>query len=256
MTAPTKRSATTTATIPEGPGPIRLQKFLATAGVAARREAERMILAGRIEVNGRVVRELGTRVHPERDAVRVDGRRVRGGEARVYFLLNKPKGYITSASDPRGRPTVLDLLPAVRERIFPVGRLDWSSEGLLILTNDGDLAQRLTHPAAHVPKVYRVKVKGIVPAAALEGVRRGLFLDGRRSLPARVTRISSQSNTWLEITLYEGRRNQIRRTFDRLGHRVLKLRRIAIGPIADRVLRPGEFRRLETAEIRRLKEGR
>lgn len=253
MTAPTKRSARTTATTPDGLEAVRLQKFLAGAGVAARREAERMILAGRVEVNGQVVRELGTRVDPRRDTVRVDGRRIKGGETRVYFLLNKPKGYITAASDPRGRPTVLDLLPAVRERIFPVGRLDWNSEGLLILTNDGDLAHRLTHPAAHVPKIYRVKVKGLVPSSALEAVRRGLFLDGRRSLPARVTRVSSQSNTWLEITLFEGRRNQIRRTFDRLGHPVLKLRRIAIGPVADRLLKPGQLRRLEPHEVRSLK---
>ena len=256
MTAPMKPSARTTATIPDGSQAIRLQKYLAGAGIAARREAERMILAGRVELNGRVVHELGTRVDPDRDTVRVDGRRVRGSEARVYFLLNKPKGYLTTASDPEGRPTVLDLLPRVRERVFPVGRLDWNSEGLLILTNDGELAHRLTHPAAHVPKVYRVKVKGLVPAAALEAVRRGLFLDGRRSLPARVTRISSQANTWLEITLYEGRRNQIRRIFQKLGHPVLKLRRIAIGPITDRLLRPGELRRLEPDEIRRLKEGR
>jgi 23S rRNA pseudouridine2605 synthase len=256
MTAPTRRSATTTATTPEGARPIRLQKFLAGAGIAARREAERMILAGRVELNGRVVRELGTRIDPARDSVRVDGRRVRGGERPVYLLLNKPRGYITSASDPQGRPTILDLLPRLHERVFPVGRLDWNSEGLLILTNDGDLAHRLSHPAWHVPKVYRVKVKGIVPSSALEAVRRGLFLDGRRSLPARVTRISSQSNTWLEVTLYEGRRNQIRRMFERLGHPVLKLRRIAIGPIADRLLRPGEVRPLDPGEIRRLKEGR
>jgi len=225
---------------------------LADAGIASRREGERLIQAGRVEVNGRVVTALGVRVEPERDQVRVDGRRVRSVERRAYYLLNKPKGTITSASDPEGRPTVVELLQGVRERVFPVGRLDWSSEGLLILTNDGDLAYRLTHPANHVAKVYRVKVKGIVAASALESVRRGLFLDGRRSLPARVRRISSQSNSWLEVTLYEGRKNQIRRIFERLGHPVLKLRRIAIGPITDRALKPGQFRSLTPDEVVRL----
>lgn len=233
---------------------VRLQKYLADSGVASRREGERLIQAGRVEVNGRVVTALGTRVDPERDVVRMDGRRVQGGGRRVYYLLHKPKGFITSASDPEGRPTVLELLQGVRERIFPVGRLDWNSEGLLILTNDGDLTFRLTHPVNHVPKVYRIKVKGAVTGADLEVLRRGVFLEGRRTLPARVERVSGQANTWLEVTLYEGRRNQLRRMFDRLGHRVQKLKRIAIGPIRDRALKPGEWRRLTPEEIRRLRE--
>ena len=252
----TRASARTTGTTPEeGPG-VRLQKFMASAGVASRREAERLIQAGRVEVNSRVVTTLGTRIDPWRDRVRVDGRAVQESGRRVYYLLHKPRGFITTASDPEGRPTVLDLLQGVRERIFPVGRLDWNSEGLLLLTNDGDLAYRLTHPANHVPKTYRVKVKGLVGPASLEAIRRGLFLDGRRSLPAEVRRISSQSNSWLEVTLYEGQKNQIRRTFERLGHPVLKLRRIAIGPLTDRTLRPGEFRGLTEEEVRRLKERR
>ena len=233
---------------------IRLQKFLADAGVASRREGERLILGSRVEVNGQIVTTLGTRVHPGRDTVRVDGRRIQGGGRRVYYLLHKPKGSITSAADPAGRPTVIDLLQGVRERIFPVGRLDWNSEGLLILTNDGDLAFRLTHPANHVPKVYRVKVKGAVSAQDLETLRRGLFIDGRRTLPARVERVSGQAHTWLEVTLHEGRKNQIRRMFDRLGHGVLKLKRIAIGPIRDRALKPGEWRRLTPEEVRLLRE--
>src|SRR5207245_3432950 len=136
---------------------------------------------------------------------------------------------------------------------FPVGRLDWNSEGLLILTNDGALAHHLTHPANHVPKVYRVKVRGMVPASALQSIRRGLLIDGRKSLPAQVSRVSSQSNTWLEVVLHEGKKNQIRRMFERLGHPVLKLRRIAIGPISDRLLKPGQFRRLTEAEMSRLR---
>ena len=249
-------SAKTTATTPEEPRGVRLQKVLAAAGVASRREAERMILAGRIEVNGRIVTELGTRVDASRDQVCLDGAAVGVKEKPVYFLLHKPKGCLSTVRDPAGRPTVVDLLRGVRERIFPVGRLDWESEGLIILTNDGDLALRLTHPSNHVPKVYRVKVKGLVGRQTLEQVRHGLYLDGRRTLPAPVTRISSQQNTWLEVTLFEGRRNQIRRVFERLGHPVLKLKRTAIGPLADRDLRVGQFRRLTPAEVARLLEER
>jgi pseudouridine synthase len=244
----------TTETIPDSASGPRLQKFLADAGVASRREGERLIQAGRVEVNGRTTTTLGVRVDPERDQVRVDGRPVRPVGRKVYYLLNKPKGVITSASDPEGRPTVVELLQGVRERIFPVGRLDWGSEGLLILTNDGDLAYRLTRPANHVAKVYRVKVKGAVDESVLKSLRRGMVLDGRRTLPSRVERISGQTNSWLEVTLYEGRRNQIRRMFDRLGHRVQKLKRIAIGPLRDRALKPGEWRRLTTDEIRCLQE--
>ncbi len=234
-------------------GPLRLQKFLASCGVASRREAERFIQAGRVAVNGRIVNSPGLVVDPGRDAIRLDGHRVRTESRRVYYLLHKPRGYITTSSDPRGRRTVLDLVPRVRERVFPVGRLDWNSEGLLILTNDGDLAHRLTHPSNHIPKIYRVKVKGDVGPAILEGVRRGIVLDGRRTRPARVRRLTSRTNCWLEITLLEGRRNQIRRMFRRLGHPVLKLRRVAIGPIADRSLMPGRFRELTPEEVRRLR---
>ena len=250
----TRASATTTATTPDGGLPIRLQKLLAAAGIASRREAERLIQAGRVEVNGRVVTALGSKVDPVRDAVRVDGEPLGRPERLVYYLLHKPKGCVSTVRDPQGRPTVLDLLRGVRERVFPVGRLDWDSEGLMILTNDGDLALRITHPRNHVPKVYRVKVKGLVPHAALAAVRRGLYLDGRRTLPAAVARVSSQHNSWVEVVLFEGRRNQIRRVFERLGHRVLKLRRTAIGPIGDRDLRPGEFRHLTPGEVARIKE--
>jgi 23S rRNA pseudouridine2605 synthase len=248
----TRTSTRTTATTPDLHAGVRLQKFLSAAGIASRRESERLIQGGRVEVNGCIVTVLGTRVHPESDAVRVDGHRVRAAGRRVAYLLHKPRGFITTASDPEGRPTVLDLLQGVRERVFPVGRLDWNSEGLLILTNDGDLAFRLTHPANHVPKVYRVKVKGRVSGEHLEAIRRGLELAGRMTLPAQVTRVSTQDHTWLEVTLHEGRKNQIRLMFERVGHPVLKLRRIAIGTIADRRLKPGEFRRLTEEEIRRL----
>jgi pseudouridine synthase len=252
----TTASARTTATIPEPPRGVRLQKVLAAAGIASRREAERLIQGGRVMVNGTVVTALGTRIDPGADAIKVDGHLVGVAERPVYLLLNKPRGCLSTVRDPQGRPTVIDMVRGVGERVYPVGRLDWDSEGLILLTNDGDLALRLTHPSNHVAKVYRVKVKGLVPRQALERLRHGLYLDGRRTLPAPVTRISSQQNTWLEVVLYEGRRNQIRRVFDRLGHPVLKLRRTAIGPIADRNLRPGDYRRLTPAEVARLKECR
>jgi 23S rRNA pseudouridine2605 synthase len=253
MRPKTTPSAKKTATTPEDREGVRLQKFMAAAGVASRRESERLIQAGRVSVNGRVVTVLGTKVDPATDRVSLDGAAVGRLERRVYFLLHKPRGCLSTVSDPAGRPTVLDCLRGVKERVFPVGRLDWDSEGLIILTNDGDLALKLTHPRNHVPRVYRVKVKGLVGRQALEAVRRGLFLDGRRTLPAPVARVSSQTNSWLEVVLYEGRRNQLRRVFERLGHPVLKLRRTAIGPISDRELLPGEFRPLTPAEIARLK---
>lgn len=250
--ATTKTREKPHATTPD-PRP-RLHKFLAQAGVASRREAERLIQGGSVEVNGRVVTTLGERLDPERDTVRVGGRRVAAPGRRVAYLLFKPRGTITTASDPQGRPTVLDLLRGVPGRLYPVGRLDFWSEGLLILTNDGDLALRLTHPRHHVPKTYRVKVKGQVSGTDLETLRRGMVLDGRRTLPVRVAPVSGQTNTWLEVVLNEGRRNQIRRMFQKLGHPVLKLRRIAIGSLRDRHLKPGEWRPLTTEEIRRLME--
>lgn len=247
-----RRTVRTTSSDPSDT-PVRLQKFLAACGVASRRDSERLIQEGRIKVNGRVVSMPGTSVIPLRDTVRVDGRRVRQETRRVYYLLHKPRGYITTSSDPEGRPTVLDLLPRVRERIYPVGRLDWNSEGLLILTNDGDLAHHLTHPSGHIPKVYRVKVKGVVGEPALVSIRRGIVLDRRRTRPVRVKRVASRTNSWIEITLHEGRRNQIRRMFQRIGHPVQKLRRVAIGPISDRGLAPGRSRELTEDEIRLLK---
>jgi pseudouridine synthase len=186
--------------------------------------------------------------------VRVDGRRIVRPERRAAYLLYKPRGTIASVADPQGRPTVLDLVRGVPGRLYPVGRLDYWSEGLIILTNDGDLADRLTHPRHHIPKTYRVKVKGQLSGSDLERLRRGVLLDGRRTLPARVVPVSTQSNSWLEIVLHEGRKNQIRRMLQRLGHPVLKLRRIAIGPLRDRRLKPGEYRALSPEELGRLME--
>jgi pseudouridine synthase len=235
------------------PSGQRLQKIIATAGLASRREAEQWILQGRVSLNGRVVTELGTRADPSRDTLRVDGRRLGRPERRIALLLNKPRGFVSTCSDPEKRPTVMDLIPGISERLYPVGRLDFSSEGLLILTNDGDLALAVTHPSNRCSKVYRVKVRGIPPDPVLQRVARGVVLEGRKTLPARVTRVRSENNAWLEITLSEGRKNQIRQVFARVGFPVLKLKRISIGGISDRGLAPGSWRRLSEAEIRSLK---
>jgi pseudouridine synthase len=235
------------------PSGERLQKIIAAAGLASRREAEAWIREGRVSLNGRVVKELGTRADPLRDTIRIDGRKLGRPERRIALLLNKPRGFLSTCSDPEKRPTVLDLIPGVRERLYPVGRLDFASEGLLILTNDGDLSLAVTHPRNQCSKVYRVKVRGIPPDEVLRRVSRGIVLEGRKTLPARVTRVRSESHTWLEITLTEGRKNQIREVFQRVGYPVIKLKRIAIGEISDRGLAPGAWRKLTESEIRSLK---
>ncbi len=237
----------------ERPAGQRLQKIIAAAGLASRREAESWIREGRVSLNGRVVTELGTRADPARDTIRIDGRKVGRPERRVSLLLNKPRGFLSTCKDPEKRPTVLSLVEGVRERLYPVGRLDFASEGLLILTNDGDLALAVTHPRHRCRKVYRAKVRGIPPDAVLQRVARGIVLEGRKTLPAAVHRIRSEKNTWLEIALTEGRRNQIRQIFTRVGFPVLKLKRISIGGITDRGLAPGAWRNLTDAEIRSLK---
>jgi len=231
----------------------RIQKLIAAAGLASRREAEAWIREGRVSLNGRVVTELGTRADPERDTLRVDGRRLGRPERRIALLLNKPRGFLSTCSDPEKRPTVLSLISGIRERLYPVGRLDFASEGLLILTNDGDLALSVTHPRNRCRKVYRVKVRGIPPEAVLRRVARGIDLEGRKTLPATVSRVRSEKNAWLEIGLAEGRKNQIRQVFEKMGYPVLKLKRISIGGISDRGLAPGAWRKLTEAEIRSLK---
>jgi 23S rRNA pseudouridine2605 synthase len=232
----------------------RIQKVLSRAGVASRREAERWLAQGRIVVNGVVVTEPGTKVNPDTDHIKVDGRRLRTATPHAVYLLHKPDGYVTTTRDPEGRPTVMDLLRGVRERVYPVGRLDYHTSGLLILTNDGDLADRLMRPATGCPKVYHAKVRGTPDAATRQRLASGIVLEGRRTLPCRIRLLRSGDNPWLEIVLTEGRRNQIRRMFERVGHPVQKLRRVAIGPLSDRGLKPGAVRRLTQQEIERLRE--
>jgi len=232
---------------------IRLQKILSQAGIASRRAAEKFIEEGRVSVNGRTIREMGVKADPAADDIRVDGRRLRAPERHRYILLNKPAGVVTTRSDPQRRQTVVDLLPGVREYVYPVGRLDYGSEGLLLLTNDGDLAARLTHPRHEVERTYEAYVSGTPDTDAIEHLRRGIPLDGRRTMPAEVKVVSRGVHGVLLITIREGRNRQVRRMCEAVGHPVKKLRRVRIGPIADRRLRPGEWRDLSLQEIRRLK---
>jgi pseudouridine synthase len=237
-----------------------LNKLLSAAGVASRRTADTLIAQGRVEVNGRVVTALGTRAHPDRDEIRVDGRRLGRPAAKRYLLLNKPVGVVSTRSDPERRRTVVDLLAAggVSGYFYPVGRLDYDSEGLLLITNDGDLAQRASHPRHGLPRTYEARVEGVPDERDLTRLRRGILLDERRTQPARVrvvrvlaTRRGPQSI--LEITIHEGRNRQVRRMCDAVAHPVAALRRTRFGPIADPRLEPGQFRDLRPAELSALR---
>src|SRR5918998_5103971 len=223
----------------------RLQKLIAAAGVASRRHAEELIAAGDVSVNGVVLRELGTKADPARDHIKVRGRLINpllAGREKVYVLLYKPRGYLSSVADPEGRPLVTDLVPPSLGRVHPVGRLDFNTEGLIILTNDGELTNYVTSARNHVRKVYEVKVKGVPPEAQVERLRRGVRLeDGVRTAPAEIKlKGETETNAWFEVVLREGRNQQIRRMFDSIGHSVIKLRRVQIGPVSDDSLRPGE----------------
>lgn len=233
----------------------RLQKILSQAGVASRRASEQLMLEGRVTVNGTTVRELGTKADPAADDIRVDGRRVKLPERHRYVLLNKPRGYVTTRSDPQKRPTVVDLV-AIREYIYPVGRLDFDSEGLLILTNDGDLAARLTHPRHGVHRVYEARVLGIPDTHDLQRLSRGIVIEGRRTEPAQVELLPGKRNdehATLRITLQEGRNRQVRNMCEAIGHPVDRLKRVAIGPIRDNRLKPGQWRELTRDEVVKLK---
>jgi 23S rRNA pseudouridine2605 synthase len=237
--------------------PERLQKVLAAAGVASRRKAEELITAGRVAVNGKIVTELGTKADPSTDTITVDGKPLQAAQRFVYFMLNKPKGYVTTVSDPEGRPTVMQLLGGLRERVYPVGRLDYASEGLLLLTNDGALAQQLTKAASHVPKTYHVKVSGKPSEQSLKRLRDGVHIsldDDRRvkTSPAKIRLLEDAPNPWYEVTLLEGRNRQIRRMFQSVGHLVEKIKRVQLGALTLDVP-PGKFRPLSKSEVHQLK---
>jgi 23S rRNA pseudouridine2605 synthase len=230
----------------------RLQKILARAGVASRRGAETVIREGRVSVNGEIVRELGTKADIARDDVRVDGVRLRPPREPVYLVLNKPKGIVTTRHDPEGRKTVMDLVPAVAG-LFPVGRLDVTTEGLILLTNDGAFAERVSHPRYEVPRVYEAKVRGVPEPATLAKLRRGLRVDGERMAVDRARVVAADNNAWLELTLHEGKHHEVRRLLEAVGHPVSKLRRVALGPVTNRGLDPGEFRHLTPREVAALR---
>jgi len=240
----------------------RLQKIIAAAGVASRRKAEALIVSGRVLVNGQVVTELSTKADPEQDHIRVDGKLLQGAERYIYVALNKPKGYVTTVSDEKKRPTVMDLLhnvkgQKVKGRVYPVGRLDWASEGLLLMTNDGALANALMKAASNVAKVYVVKVAGQPDEAKLDKLRRGVSIaekGGRRvrTAPAKIRLIREGDNPWLEVTIIEGRNRQVRKMFEEVGHHVEKIRRVQYGPLALDVP-PGDWRNLTLLEAAKLK---
>jgi len=235
----------------------RLQKIIAAAGIASRRKAEELITSGRVFVNGQVVTELGSKADPEQDHIRVDGKLLQGAERFVYVALNKPKGYVTTVSDEKKRPTVMDLVEKVKGRVYPVGRLDWASEGLILMTNDGALANGLMKASSNVPKVYVVKVAGQPDETKLDKLRRGVSIaekGGRRvrTAPAKIRLIREGDNPGLEVTIVEGRNRQVRKMFEEVGHHVEKIRRVQYGPLALDIP-PGDWRNLTLLEVAKLK---
>ncbi len=237
----------------------RIQKILSAAGICSRREAEELILEGKVRVNGHVVNELGQKADPENDVIKV-GTRVVGREPdkKIYLLLNKPRGYVTTTKDPQGRKTVMELLGKNSRatggaRVYPVGRLDYDSEGLLLLTNDGDFANAMMHPSKEVQKTYEVKVKGVMDDAALKRLAAGIRLSDGMTAPARVRKMKLvESNSWIEITIHEGRNRQVRRMCESLGHPVMKLKRTKIGPASLGAIPAGAYRELTPSEVRAL----
>ena len=242
----------------------RLQKIIAAAGVTSRRKAEELIAQGRVTVNGQVITELGSKADPEQDHIKVDGKLLRGAERHIYLLLNKPKGYVTTVADPEGRPTVMDLVKHVGERIYPVGRLDYASEGLLLMTNDGELANFLTRAASHVPKTYLVKIAGQASEEDINKLRHGMRIGSKpgmrgtqavRTAPAQVNIVREGDNPWYEVTLIEGKNRQIRRMFEEIGHHVEKIKRVRYGSLTLDV-EPGKFRELAPHEVAALRKAK
>lgn len=239
----------------------RLQKYLAAAGIASRRRAEEIILQGKVQVNGVTVTELGTKVDPQSDRVTVDNQEVRAQKEFLYLLLNKPEGVVTTLSDPQRRAKVSDLLKGIKTRVFPVGRLDYATCGALILTNDGELACRLTHPRHKVDKTYLARVAGYVRNEDIQRLKSGIPLEDGLTAPAKVRKLSgikgtplNKETTLLEIIIHEGRNRQVRRMCDAIGHHVLELKRTAVGPVKLGDLQPGSWRTLQTDEVAALKK--
>jgi 23S rRNA pseudouridine2605 synthase len=231
----------------------RLQKILSQAGVASRRKAEELIVEGRVSVNGKTVVELGSKADLESDHIKVDGKLLKAPKRHLYFALNKPKNCVTTASDPEGRQTVMHLMRGIRDRVYPIGRLDYQSEGLLLMTNDGEFANRITAPANHVTKTYVVKVTGPLTEQQEKQFREGIPMHGRKTAPAELKLIKPGTNPWYEVKLTEGRQNQIRVMFKNLGRLVEKLRRVKIG-FLELDVAPGRYRPLTSKEIERFRK--
>ena len=232
----------------------RIQKILSRAGIASRRAAERVMAEGRVTVNGDVVREMGTKADLAQDDIRVDGVRVKAPPERVYLLLNKPKGVVTTRHDPEGRRTVMDLVPGVTG-LFPVGRLDVTTEGLILLTNDGEFAQRVSHPRYEVRRVYHAKVRRVPSAETLQRLRAGVRVEGEKLAVDHARVLEGDNNAWLELTLHEGKHHEVRRLLEAVGHPVSKLKRVALGPLTARGLEVGAYRPLTPGEVRQLAGG-
>jgi 23S rRNA pseudouridine2605 synthase len=230
----------------------RLQKIIAEMGVASRRKAEELIIEGRVTVNGQPA-VIGMKADLLRDHIKVDGKLLVTPEKKVYYIFNKPRGVVTSIGDPQGRPTVNDFLRRIRQRVFPVGRLDYDSEGMLFLTNDGDFAHAVLHPSKKISKTYLVKVKGVLEEEDIEKLRNGIKIDGRMTAPAKVKRLrKTENNSWIEMTIYEGKKRQIRRMLERVGHPVIRLMRVRIDGIEMGELSPGAYRRMTAEEMKRI----
>ncbi|HNP61283.1 MAG TPA: pseudouridine synthase, partial [Nitrospirales bacterium] len=233
---------------------VRLQKIIARSGFASRRKAEELIQHGLVTVNGETVMTLGTKVDPAIDHIKVEGRHLKSRPPDMFLMLNKPLGYISTLHDPAGRPTIKALVPKPSIRLFPVGRLDYDSEGLLLLTNNGDIAQACLHPAHHVHKTYLVKIKGILEEPEIQKLRHGLMLEDGPTAPAKVKKAGkAAANSWVEITIHEGRKHQVKRMFEQIGHPVIRLKRVQFGPLNLGTLPPGQTRYLTDKEANDLR---
>lgn len=233
---------------------VRLNKYLADHGIASRRKADEMIDEGRVQVNGRKVFELGIKINPEKDKVKVGGKLVGPKPQPLYFVFNKPKSVVTSTSDPQGRPTVMDFFKKVKKRIFPVGRLDWDSEGLLLMTNDGDFANEIANPTSNISKTYHAKLDGVPTDAKLEKLKKGVSIVGGRVRATQIKRLKkgSDKKDWIQITITEGKNRQVRKMFEKIGFDVVKLKRVSIGNLKLANLKPGEYRPLNRKDLEKL----
>jgi pseudouridine synthase len=232
---------------------VRLQKYLAGCGVASRRKAEELIAQGRVSVDGEIVLAMGSQIDPTRQEIRLDGKLVTAQNDLLYILLNKPQGYVTTMSDPQGRPIVTSLLKGIKARLFPVGRLDLDTEGALLLTNDGELAQKIQHPSYEVTKTYEAQILGCPSTGLLQKLEQGILLEGKKTAPARITLITRQSGTCtIRITIHEGRKRQVRKMFQAIGHPVVHLKRVAYGHLFLQGLTTGTYRVLTQEDLKKI----